>query len=202
MGPSTGAPNGGRHLRSDAARNREAILTSAIAVLVDRPTASMREVALASGTGRSTLYRHFPDRRALVLAIFDRVIEQAAGLTAAALAGRPSANPVQVIADLAVELAELGDRYRFLQQDLPWNRRTLESEDRARRETPLRQYLSDGQRAGQIRSDLDADWLLDAVVALITQAALRTQRRPDAPSEELHRTIESVLTPPRPDTPA
>jgi AcrR family transcriptional regulator len=185
-------------MRSDAVRNREAILTSAIGVLADRPTASMREIAVASGTGRTTLYRHFPDRQALVLAIFDRVIDEANGLTARALAARPSADPVEVVADLSVELAELGDRYRFLQQDLPWAGRTIESEERARRATPLRRYLRDGQRDGRIRSDLDADWLLDAVVALISQAALRTHRRPAAPRVQLRRTIQSILAVPDP----
>ncbi|WP_242901765.1 TetR/AcrR family transcriptional regulator [Actinomadura terrae] len=54
-------------MRADARRNRELIIDAAL----DRfagcgPTASMEEIARAAGLGVGTLYRHFPDRRALV----------------------------------------------------------------------------------------------------------------------------------------
>ena len=65
------------HQRRDAERNHEAIVTAAIAVLADAPEATMAEIAAASGIGRSTLYRHFPDRAALVDAISLRVRAEA-----------------------------------------------------------------------------------------------------------------------------
>lgn len=48
--------------RADARRNRERILNAAAAVFAAKPGASTREVATASGLGRSTLFRHFPTR--------------------------------------------------------------------------------------------------------------------------------------------
>jgi AcrR family transcriptional regulator len=188
-------PRAVEKLRSDAARNREAIVTSAIGVLAARPTASMRQIALASGTGRTTLYRHFPDRQALVLAIFDRVLEEADQLTGEALAAADAADPVHVVADLSADLADLGDRYRFLQHDLLSDGRMADRQKTARRRSPLRCYLTAAQHDGRIRSDLDVDWLLDVVVALVTAAASRPQHGLAIPRDELCRTVQTILTP-------
>src|ERR1700744_1398077 len=110
-----------RHMRSDASRNHETILTAAIAVLADSPNASMQEIAEASGTGRTTLYRHFPDRQALVAAIMERVLQEADAVSGEHLgaAEREDRDPVPVLAALAAELTRLGDRYRFLEQHTP-----------------------------------------------------------------------------------
>lgn len=180
-------------MRSDASRNHEAILTSAIAVLADAPQASMRHIADASGTGRTTLYRHFPDRRALVEAIYARVVAEADAITARQLTSQPGSDPVEVLADLAVELAGLGDRYRFLEQHVDPTAKDL---NRHRRGSPLHEYLLDGQRAGTIREDLSADWLFEVIVGLVTQAA--GHRLSDHPDRDamLSATVRSLLTRP------
>ena len=67
-------------MRRDATRNHETIVTAAIGILAASPEASMQEIAEASGAGRSTLYRHFPDRAALVDAIHARVVAEADGI--------------------------------------------------------------------------------------------------------------------------
>lgn len=57
--------------RVDAQRNRDKILTAAKAAFVD-PGAdiSMAEIARRAGIGSATLYRNFPDRRALLEAVY------------------------------------------------------------------------------------------------------------------------------------
>jgi AcrR family transcriptional regulator len=57
-------------VRVDARRNRERIVSSALALFAERgPNVCMEDVARAAGLGVGTLYRHFPDRKALVLDI-------------------------------------------------------------------------------------------------------------------------------------
>lgn len=152
----------------------------------------MREIALASGTGRTTLYRHFPDRDALVFAIFDRLIGEAHALTARALSAGADADPVHVVADLGVELADLGDRYRFLQENR-LSTRFADPDARAERRMPLRRYVAAAQQAARVRDDLDVDWLLEAFVALVTRAASRPQRGAPVPGDRLRRTIVSIF---------
>jgi AcrR family transcriptional regulator len=76
--------------RRDAQRNRVAILGAAAEVLSSREPASlMPEVARRAGVGQATLYRHFPDRHALVAAVIDDALHRLEA-TAAANAGRPA----------------------------------------------------------------------------------------------------------------
>ncbi len=182
-------------MRSDASRNHEAILTSAITVLARSPQASMQDIAEASGTGRTTLYRHFPDRKALLAAIYDRVLAEADDNTARTLSAEQGSDPVHVVADLCVELAGLGDRYRFLEQHVAAPPR--KDRDQALSQgAPLLDYLEAGQRRGLIRADLDAAWLFDVLVALITHAAGNTRNAPVARSAMLRATVCSVLASP------
>lgn len=54
-------------MRTDARRNRERIVAAALDLFAERgPGVGMDEIARAAGLGVGTLYRHFPDRRALV----------------------------------------------------------------------------------------------------------------------------------------
>ncbi|MBT2209571.1 TetR/AcrR family transcriptional regulator [Actinomadura sp. NEAU-AAG7] len=60
-------------MRADARRNRELIVEAALDRFAGSgPAASMEEIARAAGLGVGTLYRHFPDRRALVEEIAGR----------------------------------------------------------------------------------------------------------------------------------
>ncbi|WP_052450690.1 TetR/AcrR family transcriptional regulator [Actinomyces polynesiensis] len=57
--------------RSDAARNRQTLVDAAEAVFTEHgPDAPLALVTARSGLGRGTLYRHFPNRIALVSAIY------------------------------------------------------------------------------------------------------------------------------------
>src|SRR3954454_11504336 len=63
-------PVGSPRLRADARRNRDQILRAARDVFVEHgPGAPLEEVGRRAGVGIGTLYRRFPDRRALQRAV-------------------------------------------------------------------------------------------------------------------------------------
>jgi AcrR family transcriptional regulator len=68
-----------RQKRADAQRNRDALIEAAKAVLatsgVDAPA---KEIADQAGVGVGTLYRHFPQRTDLVVAVLEREIDACA----------------------------------------------------------------------------------------------------------------------------
>jgi AcrR family transcriptional regulator len=63
-----------RRERVDAARNRERVLRAAAALFAERGAVnvSMEDVARAAGVGKATLYRRYPDRAMLAVALLDQ----------------------------------------------------------------------------------------------------------------------------------
>lgn len=168
-------------LRADARRNRDAVLGAAIRVLSERPDASMREVAEASGVGRTTVYRHFPQRDDLVRALFRRVFEDAHELTKrhvragrgawAADAGGPDADALEVLVALTAAFADLGARYRFLGVHRELEHEQLQALSAEHGVEPLASYLADAQARGQVRNDLSVPWMMDVIHGLTMMAA-------------------------------
>ncbi|MCK8680959.1 TetR/AcrR family transcriptional regulator [Streptomyces lichenis] len=78
MATSTAAdrvPEQPRPLRADARRNRERLLREARLAFAEHGTdASLEEVARRAGVGIGTLYRHFPNRHALMNAVFQEAL--------------------------------------------------------------------------------------------------------------------------------
>ncbi|WP_030176382.1 TetR/AcrR family transcriptional regulator [Spirillospora albida] len=67
--------------RADAARNRARILEAAAALFAAEgaPNVTMDDIARAAGVGRGTLYRRYPDRASIALALLDeheRVLQE------------------------------------------------------------------------------------------------------------------------------
>ena len=58
--------------RADSLRSEERILTAAKRLLEHAPSATLSDIAAAAGVSRSTVYRHFPDRDALIAKLDER----------------------------------------------------------------------------------------------------------------------------------
>ncbi|MEU6821092.1 TetR/AcrR family transcriptional regulator [Streptomyces atriruber] len=69
------APPRSRPKRPDAEVNRARIVEIARASFTAAPDASLHSIAKAAGVGQGTLYRHFPSREALLLAVYRTELE-------------------------------------------------------------------------------------------------------------------------------
>jgi AcrR family transcriptional regulator len=106
-----------RPLRADARRNRERIIEAARELFAgERPNVQMDEVAHRAGVGVGTVYRHFPDKEALMgelvrqrFDLFNENLRQALADehsgAFAALAAALRANVVSVAEDAATRFA-------------------------------------------------------------------------------------------------
>jgi AcrR family transcriptional regulator len=65
--------------RSDARENRERLMAVARASFVESGTISLNRIAQQAGVGPGTLYRHFPTREALVLAVYRQDVDDLVG---------------------------------------------------------------------------------------------------------------------------
>ncbi|MFI6444367.1 TetR/AcrR family transcriptional regulator [Kitasatospora sp. NPDC050543] len=68
-----------RPKRADARRNKETLLDAAAAVFVmSGVEAPVRDVAAKAGVGTATIYRHFPTRADLIIAVYRHQVEACA----------------------------------------------------------------------------------------------------------------------------
>jgi AcrR family transcriptional regulator len=81
----------GRQKRADAQRNEQVLLDAAAAVFVQSGVeAPVRDIAAAAGVGMGTIYRHFPTRADLVIAVYRHQVEACAEAGPALLASGSS----------------------------------------------------------------------------------------------------------------
>jgi AcrR family transcriptional regulator len=94
-----------RNMRADARRNQQTLLDAAAAVFVTSGVdAPIREIAARAGVGIGTIYRHFPTRADLVVAVYRHQVEACAEAGPALLA--EAASPFAALrqwADLFVD---------------------------------------------------------------------------------------------------
>ena len=77
-----------RSKRADARRNEKTLLDAAAAVFVTSGVdAPVREIAAKAGVGMGTIYRHFPTRADLIIAVYRHQVEACAELGPTLLAG-------------------------------------------------------------------------------------------------------------------
>ncbi len=153
--------------RADAARNRAAILQAAAEVLAATPGASLSDVAQRAGLGRATLYRHFESRDALIRAIREEALVQAAAaLDRVDLSHCSVRDGVRAAADV---LVPLGLRFQILlaeQVDADPAFRAARDETLA----PLWQLLARGVAGGELDRTADPRWVAMVLAGLLTSA--------------------------------
>lgn len=86
-----GAGNAAGSKRKDARRNQQALLDAAAAVfLTSGVEAPVRDIAAKAGVGMGTVYRHFPTRADLVIAVYRHQVDACAEAGPALLTTSPT----------------------------------------------------------------------------------------------------------------
>lgn len=140
-------------LRADARRNRERILAAAAEVFAARGLeATLHDVAAHAGVGVGTVYRRFPDKHALVEALFDTVIDD---LVAMAERAAAIEDPWQAFTQLLRDLTTRAAADSGLRQVVGNGAGPDRFEGaRARLSAVIGRMLERAQRRGVIRADV------------------------------------------------
>jgi len=144
--------------RADARRNEKTLLEAAAAVFVTSGVeAPVRDIAAKAGVGMGTMYRHFPTRADLIIAVYRHQVEACAAAGPALLASSRSPRAalgqwINLFVDFLVTKHGLA---AVLQPDNA-GFDTLHAYFLDRLVPVCTQLLEAATAAGEIRSDIDA----------------------------------------------
>ncbi|MFC0863611.1 TetR/AcrR family transcriptional regulator [Sphaerimonospora cavernae] len=160
-----GAGHAAPRKRADARRNERALLDAAAAVFVTSGVeAPIRDIAAKAGVGTATIYRHFPTRADLIIAVYRHQIEALAEAGPALLATGPT--PHAALArwiDLFVDFLVTKHGLAAVLQSDDAGFDTLHAYFLDRLVPVCAQLLEAAAAADEIRSDLDAYELMRGV---------------------------------------
>jgi AcrR family transcriptional regulator len=160
-----GAGNAAGSKRKDARRNQQTLLDAAAAVfLTSGVEAPVRDIAAKAGVGMGTVYRHFPTRADLVIAVYRHQVDACAEAGPALLTTSPTphaalARWVELFVDFLVTKHGLA---AVLQTDNA-GFETLHAYFLDRLLPVCTRLLDAAAAAGEIRPDLDAYQLMRGV---------------------------------------
>lgn len=137
-------------------------------MLLRQPTASLTEIAAATGVSRTTLYARFPTRQALLVGLAQAAMDL---VEKAYVDARLDDAEVTASLGRVVELlVPLGERVEFLLRE-----RSLDGEPElvaryAELDRPLVEFVTGAQRAGELRGDLPAWWIVASLFGSVYAA--------------------------------
>ncbi|MFF9014617.1 TetR/AcrR family transcriptional regulator [Streptomyces sp. NPDC014870] len=154
-----------RSQRKDARRNQQTLLEAAAAAFVASGVdAPVRDIAARAGVGMGTIYRHFPTRADLVIAVYRHQVDACAEAGPGLLASSPTpyaalARWVELFVDFLVTKHGLA---AAMQGDGP-GFEALHAYFLERLVPVCTQLLDAAVTAGEIRTDLDAYQLMRGI---------------------------------------
>ncbi len=165
-------------LRADAKRNLERVLDAATEVFAEEgPEASIDEIAARAGVGHGTVFRRFPTKDALMLAVIERRVGELRALAEEALA---SEDPGAAFFDFVRRTAELNMRAPGLHRCVVHCRGKPGATEL---EKLVGKVVTRAQRAGAVRGDVKP-----ADVQVLVRSALV-----NAPAGQWRRHLDVVL---------
>jgi AcrR family transcriptional regulator len=153
-------------LRADAARNRDKLLSAAVALFAEQgPDVSLEAVARCAGVGIGTLYRHFPTRDALLEAAYRNEVTQLSDAADELLAQHPADEALALWMDRFVDYATtkrgIGPALKAMVSSSD-----LFADARRMNVGAIERLLDAGAAQGTIRADVSAEDVLHAMGAI------------------------------------
>ncbi|MEU8586201.1 TetR/AcrR family transcriptional regulator [Streptomyces sp. NPDC048664] len=171
--------------------DRDHVLRSAATLLTRKSTATMDEVAKASGISRATLHRHFAGRDALVCALEDLGIAEC---EAALDAARTDEGPArEALRRFVAEVEPAAALLAFLYSENQLFEGEAQNAGWTRIDTRIAALFRRGQASGEFRIDLTPTWLTDALYGLLASGAWSVAEGRVAPKDFTYLTVELML---------
>ncbi|MBJ7329655.1 MAG: TetR/AcrR family transcriptional regulator [Solirubrobacteraceae bacterium] len=186
---------------------REEIVHAAAEVFADRGyhRTAIADIAKRLGVGNSSIYAHFPGKRAL----FEEVVDDAIGRVLPLLAAENAPTAADTFEEYQEQVRRIAAGFATVLRDDPTilrvlRRLLLESggvdEELAEKADAFTEaaagmtaaYLRHGQERGYLRADLDTETTGRVVNGMIMSVALEETRR-EATPDETRRTIDATL---------
>src|SRR3954468_22655212 len=164
-------------LRKDVVRNRQRILDAAKELFAERGLGvTLHDIAARAGVGVGTIYRHFPDKKPLIDAIFEQQLSETTAVFEQALA---DPDPWHSIVWVHEQVLEHQARNRALKELL------LGTADAPERATQIRarlhplaaRIIERGKAAGVVRDDCETQdfGLLQTMVGAVMDASAEVE---------------------------
>jgi AcrR family transcriptional regulator len=154
-------------LRADAERNRHLLLEAAKLAFGERgPDTSLEEIARQAGVGIGTLYRHFPNRDALVADVYRHALKQLADAAPALAAKEPPVEALRSWMRLFVEYVATKKVIAPALQRMAGGTSELYAGTMDQITAAMNLLVSRAVASGDIRIDIDPVDLLRAVISV------------------------------------
>ena len=161
-----------RQRRADAQRNRERILEVAKREFTRLgANASLEEIAKRAGVGPGTLYRHFPTREELLVAVYRSEMEKLAAAERTFADTMPPAEALRAWLLLFVDAVETKQIIAPVLNALVGDPKKVFEASYAQMHEALRALVKRAIQSGDIRNDLDPIDLLRAIVGVANVSA-------------------------------
>lgn len=183
--------------RSDAARNRKALLDAARRLFAhdDVADVSMSDIAKEAGVGKGTLYRHFPDKATLCHAILDG---QARDVQQEVIAGVPSAGdgatPLERLERLLDLIGDMVEEAGALLVEAHRDSQLLSRPAYSWQRISARVLLQQALDAGELAEGADVEFLASALLApLLPDVWLHARRVQGMSVERLKAGVRQLI---------
>ncbi|SEL04386.1 transcriptional regulator, TetR family [Atopomonas hussainii] len=157
---------------------RSTIMEAAVSVLAAQPAATLQEVAAAAGVGRATLYRYFPNREALILALAQASLDDAQALSDELAAQHEDLR--EYFEALLGALIAQGQRYHYLASDSTALQDPQIQQAYDAQLASMHDLLAEMQTEGLLAADLPTAWLNQWLDGLIYSAWQFARENPAA----------------------